>query len=108
VEGGPWWEAPKAWSPDGHRLLIESAFGDTYGAAIVDIDGHRDPVVPSWRSMDEWFAAWSPDGTEILWTTSDASGNSVQQQLWDTKTGASIRIHWTGASYPSWQRIGLP
>ena len=27
-EDGPWWEAPTAWSPDGHRLLIERSFGD--------------------------------------------------------------------------------
>ena len=61
-EDGPWWEAPTAWSPDGHRLLIESAIGETYGAIIVDIDGNTPPVVPAFRSLDDWYAAWSPDG----------------------------------------------
>ena len=61
-------EAPKEWSPDGHHLLIERSIGDTYGAAIMDIDGHGPDVVPPFRSMDDWFEAWSPDGTMILVT----------------------------------------
>ena len=69
-EDGPWWEAPTAWSPDGHRLLIERSIGDTYGAAIVDIDGH---TLATWsrrsdQLFEDWFAVWSPDGTTILAT----------------------------------------
>jgi Tol biopolymer transport system component len=106
-EDGPWWEAPTAWSPDGHRLLIESAIDDTYGAIVVDIDGGQDPVIPAFRSMDDWYAAWSPDGSAIFLTPEAAAGNGVQQ-LWDSRTGGSMPISWTGASYPSWQRTGLP
>ena len=107
-EDGPWWEAPTAWSPDGHRLLIESAIGETYGAIIVDIDGTTPPVVPAFRSMDDWFAAWSPDGTSILATPADGNGNGFQQQLWDAQTGKAQAVPWLAASYPSWQRVGLP
>jgi Tol biopolymer transport system component len=106
-EDGPWWEAPTGWSPDGHRLLIESSIGDTYGAIIVDIDGNTPPVVPAFRSLDDWYAAWSPDGAMIL-TTSDAAAGNGQQQLWDARTSEERPVPWTAASYPSWQRVGLP
>lgn len=107
-EDGPWWESPTAWSPDGHRLLIESSIDETYGPVIVDIDGHGPNVVPSFRSMEDWYAAWSPDGATILLTPGDSDGNGLQQQLWDSRTSESIPVRWTAASYPSWQRIGLP
>jgi len=112
-EDGPWWEAPKEWSPDGHRLLIERSLGDTYGAAIMDIDGHEPDVVPPFRSMDDWFEAWSPDGTMILVTpgvvATVADGpNGLPQQLWDARTGEERPVSWIAASVPSWQRIGLP
>jgi Tol biopolymer transport system component len=106
-EDGPWWEAPTAWSPDGHRLLIESAIDETYGAVIVDVDGHGPPVIPSFRSDHDWFAAWSPDGSAILLTpeVDIATGAGLQQTLWDSRTGDSLPVQWTAASYPSWQRV---
>jgi dipeptidyl aminopeptidase/acylaminoacyl peptidase len=107
-EDGPWWEAPTAWSPDGHRLLIERSIGDTYGAVIVDVDGHGPDVVPPFRSLNDWYAAWSPDGTAILATPGDGSGNGSQQVLWDARTGEARPAPWTASSYPSWQRTGLP
>jgi hypothetical protein len=106
-EDGPWWEAPTAWSPDGHRLLIERSIGETYGAVIVDIDGHTADVVPAFRSLEDWYAAWSPDGAMILTTPEAAAGNG-QQQLWDARTSDEQPVPWTAASYPSWQRVGLP
>ncbi|MFL5675913.1 MAG: TolB family protein [Chloroflexota bacterium] len=113
-EDGPWWEAPKEWSPDGHHLLIERSIGDTYGAAIMDIDGHGPDVVPPFRSLEDWFEAWSPDGTMILVTpgivaTAEKSGaDGLQQQLWDARTGEARTAPWDAASYPSWQRVGPP
>ena len=106
-EDGPWWEAPTAWSPDGHRLLIESAIGETYGVIIVDIDGNAPPVVLAFRSLNDWYAAWSPDGAMILTTTEAAAGNG-RQQLWDSRTSEERPVRWIAASYPSWQRVGLP
>ena len=103
-EDGPWWEAPTAWSPDGHRLLIESSIGETYGVIIVDIDGNSPPVVPAFRSLDDWYAAWSPDGSMILTTPEAVAGNG-QQQLWDARTSDEQPVPWTAASYPSWQRV---
>jgi dipeptidyl aminopeptidase/acylaminoacyl peptidase len=107
-EDGPWWEAPTAWSPDGHRLLIERSIGDTYGAVIVDIDGGAPDVVPPFRSLNDWYAAWSPDGTTILATPGDGNGNGSQQELWDARTGESRPAPWAGTSFPAWQRVGLP
>ena len=99
-EDGPWWEAPTAWSPDGHRLLIERSIGDTYGAAIVDVDGDTPDVIPAFRSLEDWFAVWSPDGTTILATPGDADGNGLQQQLWDTQTGKAQAGHLEGRELP--------
>jgi Tol biopolymer transport system component len=106
-EDGPWWEAPKEWSPDAHRLLIERSFGDTYGAAIVDIDAPKADVVPAFRSLNDWFAAWSPDGGTILIAPEVEAGNG-QQVFWDAQTGEERSVSWTATSYPSWQRVGLP
>jgi Tol biopolymer transport system component len=104
-EDGPWWEAPTAWSPDGHRLLIERSLGETYGAVIMDIDGNTPEVVPAFRSLDDWYAAWSPDGATILATPGDTSGKGLQQEVWDARTGADKPAPWNGSSYPSWQRV---
>ncbi|MFL5670601.1 MAG: hypothetical protein ACJ77C_00750 [Chloroflexota bacterium] len=105
-EDGPWWEAPTGWSPDGHRLLIERSIGDTYGAVIVDVDGRTDDVVPAFRSLDDWYAAWSPDGAMVLLAPEAAAGDG-QQQLWDSRTGEELPIPWTATSHPAWQRVGL-
>ena len=106
-EDGPWWEAPTAWSPDGHRLLIERSIGETYGAVIVDVDGNMPDVVPAFRSLDDWYAAWSPDGASIL-IAPEAAAGSGQQQLWDARTAEEQPIPWIAASHPAWQRVALP
>ena len=102
---GPWWEAPTAWSPDGHRLLIERSIDDLYGAVIVDVDGHGPDVIPAFRSLDDWFAAWSPDGTTILATPGDAAGNGLQQQLWDARTGGIKSIRGPPRATHPWHRV---
>ena len=107
-EDGPWWEAPTAWSPDGHRLLIESAIGETYGAIIVDIDGNTPPVVPAFRSLEDWYAAWSPRRLDRSCLLPEAEAGNGQQQLWDARTGEEQPVPWITASHPAWQRVGLP
>jgi dipeptidyl aminopeptidase/acylaminoacyl peptidase len=105
-EDGPWWEAPTAWSPDGRRLLIERSIGETYGAVIMDIDGNTPEVVPAFRSLDDWYAAWSPDGAMIVATPqAEAEAGEGQQLLWDSRTGGTKSIPWNASSYPSWQRV---
>ena len=102
---GAGWEAPHGMVS---RRSVESsssaAIGETYGAIIVDIDGNSPPVVPAFRSLDDWYAAWSPDGSMILTTPEAVAGNG-QQQLWDARTSDEQPVPWTAASYPSWQRV---
>lgn len=112
---GTWWEAPHGWSPDGQSILIErSLYPDSatellpYGAAIIDVNGRLDDVVPEFTSQYEWDGTWSPDGTSILVTPDGSDGELVQQQLWDARSGKATQVPWTGTSFPSWQRIGLP
>ena len=112
---GAWWEAPHGWSPDGQSILIErSIYPDSeteflpYGAAIIDANGRRPDVEMEFTSKFEWDGAWSPDGTSILVTPDGEDGERVQQQLWDARTGKATQVSWTGTSFPSWQRVGLP
>jgi Tol biopolymer transport system component len=112
---GAWWEAPHGWSPDGQSILIErSIYPDSeteyldFGAAIIDIDARRPDVDMEFASKYEWDGTWSPDGRSILVTPDGADGERVQQQLWDARTGKATQVSWTGTSFPSWQRIGLP
>jgi Tol biopolymer transport system component len=112
---GAWWEAPHGWSPDGQSILIErSLYPDSeteyldFGAAIIDPDARRADVDMEFAWKYEWDGAWSPDGTSILVTPDGENGERVQQQLWDARTGKATQVYWTGTSFPSWQRVGLP
>jgi hypothetical protein len=112
---GAWWEAPHGWSPDGQSILIErSIYPDSeteflpFGAAIIDVNGRLADVDMEFTSKYEWDGTWSPDGTSILVTPDGEDGKVVQQQLWDARTGKATQVPWTGTSFPSWQRVGLP
>ena len=79
------------------------------GAVIVDVDGNEGSTwCRRFGRLNDWFAAWSPDGTTILATPGDSNGNGLQQELWDARTGEAKPAPWNAASYPSWQRTGLP
>jgi Tol biopolymer transport system component len=107
---GAWWEAPTGWSPDGRKLLIERSLvadapGAPFEAAIIDVAGQAPDVESEFQSAFDWWATWSPDGTTILATPTDADGNRLQQQLWDARTGKAMPAPWTATSVPSWQRV---
>jgi hypothetical protein len=70
----------------------------------MDIDGDAPDVVPAFRSLNDWFSEWSPDGEMILMVPEAEAGNG-QQQLWDARTGEEQPVPWITASHPAWQRV---
>jgi TolB protein len=65
---GESWIAGRALSPDGSQMLfgsIRDGSGDVY---VMDVDGNNVRRLTDWETHED-PAAWSPDGTRILFTT---------------------------------------
>lgn len=87
-----------SWSPDGTRLAISQA----NGIDIVDADGNNR------RSLTFGFdAAWSPDGSKILFATPRISGNPGTLKTINPD-GTGLRTFLDGVSLLGYQIVGYP
>src|SRR5688572_19085984 len=59
-------------SPDGSRILFVrlSPVGATYNLWVMNADGRDQRLVVRMRTFDRASAAWSPDGTLVVYTNS--------------------------------------
>jgi len=106
------WEAFKAWSNDGKRLITTRGYtglGDDVRVAVVPVDGSSPGVEIEYPGSVqlECCSSWesAPDDTTILGTPTDASGQALSQVMLDPKTGKSRTVPWSTNSYPAWQRL---
>ena len=106
------WEAFKAWSNDGKRLITARGYtglGDDVRVAVVPVDGSNLGVEIEYpgsvqlECCSSW--EWAPDDTTILGIPTDASGQALSQVMLDPKTGKSRTVPWSTNSYPAWQRL---
>ncbi len=67
--GGESWIAGRAVSPDGSHILFVSDRDGSWDVYVMDVDGNNARRLTDWETHEE-PAAWSPDGTRILFTTS--------------------------------------
>jgi dipeptidyl aminopeptidase/acylaminoacyl peptidase len=64
-----------AWSPNGRRLAFDAATNGNYDVWTMRADG-RDRQRVTLNPAPDYFASWSPDGTQIVFT-SDRGGEDL-------------------------------
>jgi TolB protein len=100
--GGAHCHLDPAWSPDGSRIVYEDFIDPPDGLAVlpattslrmVDVNSGADAVfvAPSIAGRHLRYPSWSPDGTQISFTTSDGSSTGGDE-IWTIEpTGANRR-----------------
>lgn len=64
------------WSPNGSRLAIQRVVEGKQRIFVVDVDGAGNAAITSGASGHEDFNAWSPDGSQVLFTAT-ADGKDI-------------------------------
>ncbi|MEO1440421.1 MAG: hypothetical protein AAFV33_08445 [Chloroflexota bacterium] len=61
-----------SWSPDGTKIAFSRTEGDSSDIYIINVDGSGlTKVVDGGGLVHNFMATWSPDGSELMYTTSD-------------------------------------
>jgi TolB protein len=99
-----------AWSPDGKRLAISFREGDRWSQAVVGIDGSGLQILRQGNSV-EWQlnapAAWSPDGTQIVFAATTAPYESdIYVASLSTNSVRNITNDSWYDEGPSWSKDG--
>ncbi len=102
--GGAWLSSPNACSPDGSRVLFMSASAPdgNWDAYVMNADGTGQTRLTDWEGSEE-PAAWSPDGTRILITSTKTN---LIHTINADGTGVRTVTHGVGGRtvYPDWSR----
>ncbi len=98
------WDMEPAWSPDGKRVAFASygKEGDQFQVWVVGADG-KDPYPASHGKGAAQYPCWSPDGSQLVWSTRDGlrlahADGSAERQL--TSAGGSayqVCVGWSDA-----------
>ena len=84
LEVDGWVEYP-SFSPDGRRIVYESAIGSNYEIVVADVAGGPTTRLTTSPGGDSW-PVWSPDGRTIAFTSQrdDCSFAPADQECWTT------------------------
>jgi Tol biopolymer transport system component len=93
------------WSPDGNRILSYYGEGnpDIY---LINVDGTGRVNLTNSSTMD-WFAAWSPDGSQIVFTRSPVG--AIDFDIWVMNANGTNQVRLTTgdgetlSAQPSWR-----
>jgi TolB protein len=102
------WVLSPAWSPDGRRIAFTHggttdwySYADPVGIYLVNLDGSQARRLTGIPAYWEEEAAWSPDGSRLLFVSGGASWSLVSTNA----AGDSARVHGTGFG-PDWSPDG--
>jgi Tol biopolymer transport system component len=91
-----------SWSPDSGRAAYDESVPDPTGAVtsrivIVGADGNGKRIFLGADAASEAAPAWSPDGTELLYTRQAQSGGSMTTDLWVANLDGGVRTRLLGS-----------
>ncbi len=84
-----WYDGEPDWSPDGTRIVFESARAGNRDLVIISADGENSQQLTS-SPVSELHPDWSPDGLLVVFEASD--GQDSELYLIDTVGGAPVRL----------------
>ncbi|GAB4473385.1 MAG: hypothetical protein Kow00124_12300 [Anaerolineae bacterium] len=84
-----WYDGEPDWSPDGTRIVFESARAGNRDLVIISADGENSQQLTS-SPVSELHPDWSPDGLLVVFEASD--GQDSELYLIDSVGGAPVRL----------------
>jgi len=95
--------APRSWSPDAQRLLLDEAHGMVGGQILHMQDGQLTPAVP--ERVRAVQGDLSPDGRWLAYSSNESGRNEVFIRTL-SEPGASVRVSRDGGEAPLWNLNG--
>jgi Tol biopolymer transport system component len=89
------------WSPDGRRIVFHSNRGGNRDIYVMNADGSGQRNLTSNPAAD-LFAAWSPDGTQIVFTRRVGLGNPEIYVMNADGSGQRNLTRNLGGAAPAW------
>jgi Tol biopolymer transport system component len=97
-----------AWSPDGRRIALMSDLEGGWQVYVYDLNQKK-----VWRASQACpthcrFPAFSPDGQQILFSTTTSENNLTSNGLWMVPAAGGRPRRWLRGPYerPSWSQAG--
>jgi TolB protein len=112
--GSSYTMGPEAWLPDGTKIAfgftIPPSNNDDIYTVNADGSSNGSPARLAGSANDEWWPAWSVDGSKLVVTLSDANDNYLEKlYAIDAATGAETQLTDGGSDnsllgdyYPTW------
>jgi dipeptidyl aminopeptidase/acylaminoacyl peptidase len=101
---GKW---PVSWSPDGQNILYVTS-GESTGndVRVLPLTGNRGPyALAATEAMENW-AAFSPDGRYVVYSSTEATGDAEVYAAPFPPTGRKWRISADGGTQARWRQQG--
>ena len=101
---GKW---PVSWSPDGqHLLYVANRQATGNDIRVLPLFGDRRSFAFAATAAAENWAAFSPDGRWVVYSSTEATGSAEVYVATFPRTGQSVRVSVDGGSQARWRRNG--
>ena len=91
-----------AWSPDGSRIAFTSRRDGTHEIYMMNADGSNQVNLTNDSERRDWDADWSPDGTKIVWESSNLNFEDLDVYVMNADGSNVVNLTNSPDTFDAW------